>query len=72
MNIRRIFINIKFGDLIRFLIGWFDLIMGLIKDLFKFLKNFMPKLKELIKCKDLNGLLKGQINLIKYLIDKKK
>jgi hypothetical protein len=46
--------------------------MGLIKDLLKFLKNFRPKLKELIKCKDLNGLLKCQINLIKYLIDKTK
>ena len=36
MNIRQICIKIKSKDFIRFLIGWFDLIISLIKELIKF------------------------------------
>jgi len=56
MNIKWICIKIKFEDLIRFLIGWFYLIMNLIK--------FGSLIDEKL-------ILVGQINLIKNLIDEK-
>jgi len=56
MNIKWICIKIKFENLIRFLIGWFHLIMNLIK--------FGSLIDEKL-------ILVGQINLIKNLIDEK-
>ena len=54
MIIRRICIKIKSNDIIKFLIGQFDLIMGQI---------IWVQLKDLIKCTDLIILSMGQINL---------
>jgi hypothetical protein len=45
--------KIKPSDIIRFLIGQFDLIMSQIKNLIMFKKLIWVKLKDLIKCKDL-------------------
>jgi len=63
-------INVKSEDLIRLLIGQFDLIMGPIKGLIKFKINLV-KLKDLVKCKDLIKLLMGQVNFIRDLIVEK-
>jgi hypothetical protein len=71
VNVKWICIKIKYGDLIRLLIGWFDLIMGLIKDLIKFNNYFGLKLKETIKYKDFIRLLMSRINFIKDLIGEK-
>jgi hypothetical protein len=71
VNIGWICIKINYEDFIRFLIGWFYLIMSLIKGLIKFINYFRPKLSESIKCNDLIRLVIGQINFIKDLIGEK-